>query len=284
MAVNFQKKIIINACLTGMVPNKALNPHTPITPMEIVACALRCADFGASMIHLHAREMDGKPTWKKEIYAEIIQGIRKVNPDLILVVSTSGRDWKELEKRSECLELKGITKPDMASLTVGSMNFINQESVNSPEMIEKLALKMKANNIKPEVEIFEPGMLHKANYLIGKGIIGEEAPYFNLMLGSLGTAPLDAASFAAMRYLLPKDAVWSVAGIGAYQLDANVLGLSLGGGVRVGLEDNLYFDRKKKVLASNEMLVKRMADMIRVMELEIATPTEAREMLKLNKK
>lgn len=275
------RKVIINACLTGMVPTKELNPNTPITPQEIVECALKCAELGASMVHLHARDKDGKPTWKKEVYAEIIQGIRKVNKDLILIVSTSGRHWSEFEKRSACLELEGEAKPDMASLTLGSMNFINQESVNSPDMIEKLALKMQEKNIKPEIEIFEPGMLHKANYLIKKGVIHDAAPYFNILLGSLGTAPLDSSSFAAMIHLLPQNAVWGVAGIGAFQLDANIAGLSFGGGVRVGLEDNIYFDRDKKRLASNEELVERIELVIRAMGLKIATPKEVREMLNL---
>jgi uncharacterized protein (DUF849 family) len=278
-----KKKVIINLCSTGMVPTKEINSNTPITPNEIIDCALRCAELGASMIHLHARGTDGRPTWKKEVYAEIIQGIRKVNKDLILIVSTSGRDWKEFEKRSECLELEGKSRPDMASLTVGSMNFINQESVNSPEMIERLALKMKERNIKPEIEIFEPGMLHKANYLINKGVIAADFPYFNILLGSLGTAPLDTASFAAMQHLLPQNAIWGVAGIGAFQMDANILGLALGGNVRVGLEDNVFFDRERKVLASNEMMVERVAKIAKEMGLEIATPLEAREILNLGK-
>lgn len=278
-----KRKVIINACLTGMIPTKELNPSTPVSPEEIIKSALKCASLGASIVHLHTRDESGKPTWKKEIYAKIIEGIRKANKNLILCVSTSGRNWKEFEKRSECLELSGDLKPDMGTLTVGSMNFINQESVNSPEMIEKLALKMKEKNIKPELEIFESGMVHKANYLIAKGIIADPAPYFNLFLGSLGTAPLDATSFAAMLNLLPKNAVWSAAGVGMFQLDANILGLSLGGGVRTGLEDNIYFDREKKVLASNESLVERIARIIEKMGLEIAEPGEAREMLNLDK-
>jgi uncharacterized protein (DUF849 family) len=277
------RKVIINACLTGMVPTKELNVNTPILQGEIIDCALKCADLGASMIHLHARDENGKPTWRKEVYAEIIQGIRKVNKDLILIVSTSGRDWKEFEKRSECLELEGNAKPDMASLTLGSMNFISQESVNSPEMIERLALKMKEKKIKPEIEIFELGMIHKAKYLMQKGIINDNCPYLNILMGSLGTAPLDAVSLGAMMHLLPNNAIWGVAGIGAYQLDANILGIALGGGVRVGLEDNIYFDREKKILASNEMLVLRIAKIVTEMNLEIATSTEAREILKLNK-
>lgn len=276
-----KRKVIINLCLTGMIPTKVMNPHTPISPEEIITCALQCADIGASMIHIHARDKNGKPTWDKNVYAEIISGIRKKNKDLILCVSTSGRDWKEFEKRSECLTLEGASKPDMASLTVGSMNFINQESVNSPQMIEQLAMMMKNCDIKPEIEVFEPGMIHKVNYLIKKGVIDQNNPYFNILSGSLGTVPLDGVSFGAMTHLLPEDAVWGSAGIGSFQLDANILGVALGGHVRVGLEDNIFFDREKKILASNEMLVERMVKIIRTMELEIATPKDARKMLGL---
>ncbi len=277
-----KRKVIINLCLTGMIPTKEMNSHTPISPKEIITCALQCADLGASMIHIHARdEKSGKPTWDKNIYAEIISGIRAKNKDLVLCVSTSGRDWKEFEKRSACLELEGELKPDMASLTLGSMNFISQESVNSPQMIEQLATTMKERGIKPEIEIFEPGMIHKAKYLMTKNVINDSSPYFNILFGSLGTTPLDAVSAGAMMHMLPENAVWGFAGIGAYQLDANILGIALGGHVRVGLEDNIYFDREKKVLASNEMLVERVAHIIRTMELEIATPQDARIMLGL---
>lgn len=275
------RKIIINLCLTGMVPTKELNAATPVAPSEIVSCALKCAKLGASIIHVHPRDEDGKPTWKKEIFAEIIAGIRQKNDRLIICATTSGRNWGDFERRSECLELEGDLKPDMASLTMGSMNFINQESVNSPDMIEKLALKMRERGIKPEMEIFEPGMLHKANYLMEKGIIDGNNPYFNILLGSLGTSPLDPSVFAAMHHLLPAQAIWSLAGIGSFQLDANVLSLASGGNVRVGLEDNLYFDRQKKELASNEKLVERIAGIIRAMDLEVATPDEARTILGL---
>jgi 3-keto-5-aminohexanoate cleavage enzyme len=283
MRCTAKRRVIINACLTGMIPTKALNPNTPVSPDEIIQCALDCAKLGASIIHLHARDENGKPTWKKEVYAEIIEGVRRKNRRLILCVSTSGRDWNEYEKRSDCLDLEGELRPDMASLTLGSMNFINQECVNSPGMIEKLALKMKEKNIKPEIEIFEPGMINKANYLIGKGIIDGNAPCFNIFLGSLGTSPLHPATFAAMHSLMPENAVWCMAGIGAFQMDTNVLSLTFGGNVRVGLEDNLYLDREKKELASNERLVERMVDIVKKMDLGIATPDEAIKILEIKK-
>ncbi len=272
-------KVIINLCPTGMVPTKEMNSHTPITPVEIIKTALACARLGASIIHIHPRDKDGKPTWKREVFERIIYGIKEKNDKLIINVTTSGRNWSEFEKRSECLEIDGPLKPDLASLTVGSLNFMTQESVSSPTMIEKLALKMKEKGIKPELEVFEPGMIHKAKYLIRKGIIDSNRPYFNILLGSLGTSPLEPSVFSAFHSILPQDSVWSAAGIGQFQLDANVMGLSFGGHVRVGLEDNLYFDREKKKVASNEKLIERIASIIRLMKLEVATPIEAREIL-----
>jgi 3-keto-5-aminohexanoate cleavage enzyme len=272
-------KIIINACLTGMVPTADMTPHVPISPKQIVECALECIKLGASVIHVHARNPDGTPTWKKTIFEEIIKGIRAVDKDVVISVTTSGRNWSEFEKRSECLEISGKLKPDFASLTVGSLNFIRTASVNTPDMITKLALKMKEKGIKPELEIFEPGMIHMTKYLIKKEIISPDRPYFNLFFGSLGTMPLEPASLAVYHALLPQGAIWSVGGVGDYQLDANVMSLSMGGHVRVGLEDHIYFDRKREKLASNQNLIERLVKMIKLMDLEVATSKEAREML-----
>ena len=161
------------------------------------------------------------------------------------------------------------------------MNFIKDPSMNSPEIIEQLATKMQEKKIKTEFEIFEPGMIHKANFMLEKGIVKDDQPYFNFLFGSLGTSPLHPASFTACHALLPSSAIWSTAGIGQYQLDANVISLAYGGHVRVGLEDNLFFDRNKIKPASNEMLVERIAKIIKTLELEIATPKEARAILGL---
>lgn len=275
------RKIIINCCLTGMIPQKEDNQYVPITPEEIADAALSAATLGASVVHIHPRDKDGKPTWKKDIFKKIIHGIREKNKDLILSVTTSGRHWSDFEKRAECLSLKGDLIPDLASLTVGSFNFMKDMSINHPEIIEKLAYEMVKNGIKPEIEIFELGMLHKANFLIEKGIIPKSKPYFNLFFGSLGTAPLHVSSLSSFLSILPDEAIWSAAGLGRFQLDANVLGLSLGGHVRVGLEDNIFYDRKRNTLASNQMQIERLTRLIKELELEVASPKEAREILNL---
>ena len=141
------KKLIINFTPSGMIPTKQMTPHVPVSPEEIISEALDSRQFGVSMIHLHARDKDGKPTYKKDIYKQIVKGIRDVDKDIIICLSTSGRSWSEFEKRSECLELQGSHKPDMGSLTLSSLNFNKQASVNSPDMIQMLAKKMLDNNI-----------------------------------------------------------------------------------------------------------------------------------------
>lgn len=279
---NPNTKVIINCALTGMIPTKELNQLVPLTPEEIAKDADIAVNHGASIVHVHARDKSGKPTWKKEIYSEIIKRIRDKQPDVIITVSTSGRNWSEFEKRAEVLELDGDLKPDMATLTMGSMNFINTASMNSPEMIEKLAITMQRNGIKPEFEIFEPGMIHKANFMLERGMIKDENPYFNIFLGNLGTAPLEVTNISALLNLLPKNANWAFAGLGRFQLRANVMGLTLGGGVRLGLEDNIYLNQDKEILASNLTQLIRMNKIIELMDLEISTIDETRKCLGLS--
>lgn len=273
-------KLIINAAITGMVPKKADTPHIPITPQEIIEDAIRCCEAGASMVHLHARDEEGEPTYRKEIYAQIIQGIRQVCPDLIICVSTSGRVHNTFEKRSEVLELDGDVKPDMASLTMGSLNFPKQASVNTPEMIQNLALKMKERGIVPEIEIFEFGMINAAKILMNKHVLVEPF-YFNLLLGSIYSAQATMFDLAYMVQSLPQGVQWGAAGIGKFQLTMNLAAILMGGHVRVGLEDNIFYGNDKKELATNEMLIKRLTRLAKEIGREAATLKEARGMIGL---
>jgi 3-keto-5-aminohexanoate cleavage enzyme len=164
-------KLIINVCITGMIPTKEMTKFVPVEPEEIAIDAIRCYDEGASIVHLHARGEDGKPTWKADIYEEIITLIRRERPKMICCISTSGRNWPEFEKRSEGLYITGAGKPDMASLTLGSLNFPTGPSVNSIDMVAQLASAMKENDIKPELEVFDAGMINLGKILESKGII-----------------------------------------------------------------------------------------------------------------
>lgn len=275
-------KLIINAAITGMVPTKKDTPHVPLGVDEIVKDATACCRAGASIIHLHARDADGTPTYHKEIFAEMIGGLRANCPDVIVCVSTSGRVHNTFEKRSQVLELEGELKPDLGSLTMGSLNFPNQASINTPEMIENLALKMKDRGIAPEIEVFETGMIYAAKVLMKRGVL--VAPfYFNLLLGSVFSAPATLFDLSHMVISLPSDVHWGAAGIGQFQLKMNFAAVLMGGHVRVGLEDNIYFDHKRKTLATNPMLVERAAKFGQDVGREVASPREAREMFGLNR-
>jgi len=274
--------VIFNLAATGMVPMRDNTPHVPLTPGEIAEDCARCRELGVSVVHLHAREEDGTPTHRKDAYARIITAVRERAPDLVIVVSCSGRNTPDLERRSEVLDLKGDVKPDMASLTLGSMNFPHQVSVNTPEVIAGLASRMVDNGIRPEIEVFEVGMIDVSRYLLRKGIL--KAPlYFNILLGSRGTAALSPLNVGTMLAALPAGASWGLAGIGAYQLRANVMSLCSGGHVRTGLEDNIWYDAERTTLATNPMLVERVADLARAMERRPATPAEARAILGLDR-
>jgi len=274
------KPAIINVCLTGMIPTKLDNAKTPITAVEIANDVKDCAKEGAALFHVHARDNREVPTYKKEVYENIIAKIKEENDDVIICVSTSGRNFNEFEKRSQVLEVDGDLRPDMASLTLGSLNFPQQASVNDPQMLQDLAKKMKDNGIKPELEVFDTGMINYSKYLIKKGIL-EPPFYYNILLGSLGSAEANPIILSHMIEMLPENSYWAVAGIGNYQLYANCLGLAMGGGVRVGLEDNIYYDRDKKEYASNMNLVERIIRIIKSMGRELATPEYVRDILQL---
>jgi len=273
-------KLIINFAPTGMIPDKSMTPFVPVTPQEIIREVLEARRWGISMAHLHAREPDGKPSYRKEIYQEIIEGIRAHDPDIILCVSTSGRAWSEFAKRSQCLELTGDARPDMGSLTLSSLNFNKQASLNTPQMIQDLARKMRDNGIKPELEVFDTGMINYAKYLHKKGLI-QPPFYFNLILGNVACAQANLLNLGFLINELPAPSVWSVGAVGDAQLKMNVNGMVNGGGVRVGLEDNIWLTPQRKQLARNADLLKRINDIARALNLAIATPQEVRRRLGL---
>lgn len=266
-------RLIINAAITGAVHNKSDCPHLPVTIDEIIECACRVREAGAAIIHLHAREADGSPSSNPDVYAEIVERIRQAT-DLIVCISLSGRFETDPETRASWLSCS----PDMASLTTGSMNFSTQPSINSPETICFLAKKIHEAGAIPEIEIFETGFINYANYLITKGVL-RPPHYFNIILGSLGSAPLSLAGLGHMVSLLPQGAIWSVGGLGRFQLDANVMAIAAGGHVRVGLEDNIYYDRARKKNTDNSQLISRIAKIGTEMGRPPASPDEVRKLL-----
>ena len=274
--------LIINFTPTGMIPTKEMTPHVPVTVSEIVEDVHKACEIGITMVHLHARdETTGIPTYKNEIYGKIIEGIRKYAPELIICVSLSGRGIKEFSHRVSPLQLEGNLKPDMGSLTLSSLNFNKTESVNSPEMIQKLAMEMKNKGILPELEAFDAGMINYAKYLVKKGML-QSPHYFNLLLGNIACAQADLIYAGLMVRDLPENSYWSFAGIGNDQLKMNSVAIATNGGVRVGLEDNIYFDQNRLQLAKNSDLLKRIHVLASANERKMMSSKELRVKLNLN--
>lgn len=269
--------LIINVCLTGMIPTRAQTPHVPLSVDEIIADAVAVCDAGARIVHLHARDAAGLPTPDPALYEKIITGIRRERPQLICAATTSGRNWADFERRSAVLYLDADARPDMASLTLGSLNFLTNPSTNSIEMVERLALAMKDQGVKPEIEVFDLGMINLARYLERNGLV-EGRKYFNLLLGNLNTAPATLGNLATLVAALPADSLWGAAGLGQFQLPMNAAAIIAGGHVRVGIEDSIHYDHAHTQLATNRELVERVVRLAGELQRPIATSVEARAM------
>ncbi|MDP8998345.1 MAG: 3-keto-5-aminohexanoate cleavage protein [Pseudomonadota bacterium] len=277
--MNFSK-IMINLAPTGTTPMRKDSPHVPLSVREIVDQTIVCADAGASIIHLHARDDDGLPTCDKEIYKRIIGEIRNKAPNLVLCVSLSGRIEQSFEKRAAPLFLEGDDKPDMASLTLSSLNFQNTVGINSPNMIVRLAQTMQERGIKPELEVFDAGMVNYAVYLIKKEFL-RPPHYFNFILGGIATGQATPQQLGVMTSALPESSFWCGGGMGCFQSVMNAMGICWGNGVRTGLEDNLWIDNNRSELATNIKLVEQTVQLAQLLGRGVATALEVRSMLKL---
>jgi 3-keto-5-aminohexanoate cleavage enzyme len=247
--------LTLNLCPTGMVPTRAMSPHVPLGPQEIVEDILACAEIGLTSVHIHARDEDGAPTHRREVFAEIIAGVREVRSDVLLGVTTSGRLDPSLEPRAEVLTLSGDLRPDMASLTTSSLNFARSASVSAPDVVRGLAERMRDAGIKPELEIFDLGMARYAGYLVERGVLLEPL-YANLFVGNVATAHAELSDMAAMVSAMPPGTMIGFGGIGRAQRPAAAVAVAMGYGVRIGLEDNLYADDDRRELATNPDLVR----------------------------
>lgn len=274
-------KLIINFTPTGIIPTKEMGVDVPITPTEIIFQAKEAYNKGVQMIHLHVRDENGENTSDPKIYAEVIRGIRMECPGMIICASLSGRVLNTLESRSGVLDLKGVEKPDMGSLTLSSMNFMTNASVNTPEMITALLKKMNDNEIKPELEVFDIGMVNYSKYLIKKGLL-KPPFYYNILCGNIFSSQAELNDIQVIVNALPENSVYSFAGLGASQARMNALGVIIANGVRVGLEDSIYYNYEKRILASNMMLIDRVLAIANAYDRELASFKEVRTLLKIN--
>jgi 3-keto-5-aminohexanoate cleavage enzyme len=273
-------KIILNLCPTGVIPTKNMNSSVPLSPDEIAKDVFNCYQEGIQIVHIHARDEHEENTLDKDRYCEIIFKIREKCPDIIICVSLSGRVINTYEARSDVLNLQGKYKPDMGSLTLSSMNFVTNASINSPKMIVDLLTKMNEEGIKPELEVFDVGMVNYAKYLIQKGLL-KPPYYFNIILGNLFSAQNNPADLSSIIQALPPNSFYTLGGIGNYQLGSNIAGILYASGVRIGLEDNIYYDSLRKEKATNLSLVKRIISVCDLYERPRYTCQELRELLQI---
>lgn len=277
------KKLIITAALCGAGTSRKETPHVPITHEEIARDAIECVKAGASVIHLHARDEDGKNTMVTEIFSEMVHTVKAAlaaeNLDVVLNLTSSGTPFTHEQRIAPI----SIFKPEMCSFDPGSMNFGHAYVfMNPPEFLEKLGRATLDLSVKPELEIFDGGHIGAVEHYIKKGLIKPPCHY-QFVLGVGGGMPGNIDSLA---YLLPKiqpGSTWSITGIGRDHMPAMLAGLSAGcDGLRVGIEDNIYLD--KGVLATNRQLVERAVALAKLVGREIATAAETRDILGLTQK
>ncbi len=269
------EKLIITVAPTGNVPTKQMNPNLPVTPDEIVEDVRRCADAGASVIHVHARDSQQKPTLDTAIFREITAGIKRTSPNVIIQLSTGARAGKDWDARMNPVRLL----PEMGSFTTGSNNMPTVIYENAPQFIEALAEVYKETGVVPEIEVFETGMIHNAQYLQRKGLI--EAPlHFNFVLGVPGSMPGTIKNLLFLSESIPQGSTWTVSGVGKTEIILSTAAIIMGGNVRVGLEDNIFMPDGSP--SSNVKLVEKVVAIAREVGREIASPDEARSILSLD--
>lgn len=267
-------KLIITCALCGAETSRQDNPNLPISPLELAEDALKAYEAGASIIHLHVRAEDGSPSMKPALFKEAMELIKERCP-VIVQFSTGGAVGMPLEERIAPLELR----PEMATLTTGTVNFGDDVFYNPPEFLSAFAQKMGELGIKPEIEIFESGMIKNALYLVKKGLL-EEPLHFDFVMGVPGGIPASIRDLTYLIYSLPPGATWTVAGVGRHEAALGAMAIAAGGHVRVGFEDNVFYHRGQ-LAESNAQLVARVARIANELGRAVATPDEARAILQI---
>lgn len=266
--------LIISCALIGAELTRDAYPPLPLTPVEIGIAAEEAIKAGASIIHLHVRDEKGKPTQRVDVFHEASEEIKK-RCDCIIQFSTGGALGTPLSERCAPLELK----PEMATLSMGTMNFGDEVYENSKETIATIAQSIKKNNTVAELEIFDYGMLENVTALLAEDIIPAKF-HIDFVLGIPGGMAATAYNLVILTNRLKEKQSWSVAAVGRHQLQLTTQAITMGGHIRTGIEDNIYY-RKGELAKSNGQLVARMARIARELERPVARVSEAREMLKL---
>lgn len=272
-------KVIITVATTGGYTTKKNNPNVPLTPKEIADEVYRSYQAGAAIAHIHVRDDEGNPTMDFKKFKETVELIREKCDIVINLTTSGGTGFSDDERIKPFVELL----PEIASYDCGTMNWQHTTIFeNNPQFLEKLGKQMQISRVKPEIEVFDPGMIYNALYYKKIGVL-QGPMHFQFVLGAPGGIAATVENLVYLKSILPEDATWSAFGIGKESTPILMTTLAMGGHVRVGMEDNSYLTRG--VLAqSNADFVERACRLIKELGKEVATPDEAREILGLIKK
>lgn len=270
--------MVITAAMVGAEVTRKETPYLPITAEEIAEDAAKCREAGAAMVHIHVRNPDGTPSQDTELFRAAIREIRK-RCDIIVQTSTGGAVGMSADERCGPLKLTGADRPDMATLTTGTVNFGEDVFWNPRPLVRDIASRIKALGLRPEIECFDAGMIDEANALAKLGLV-ELPAHYDFVLGVPGALAARPEALDFMRASIPEGSTWTCAAMSRHQLPFVELSAERGGNARVGLEDNIYLS--KGVLAKgNYELVAEAVKRAKAKGREIATPEQAREILKL---
>ena len=270
-------KLIITCAITGAETTKEMNPALPITPEEIATGAFEAYEAGASVLHLHVRKDDGTPTQDVAIFQKAISLIR-AKCDIVIETTTGGAAWMTPEERLQPVTLK----PEMASLDCGTVNFGDEYIVNTLPIMRQFAQAMLDNGVRPTLECFDLGHVYASHILIKEGLL-QEPYHYGLVLNVPGAAKYEPDVMEFLVRKLPKGAFFTAFGVGGKaNLDSIYATIALGGHVRVGFEDNIYYS-KGRLAKSNAELVERAARIAKDCGRELARPDDVRQLLKLRK-
>jgi 3-keto-5-aminohexanoate cleavage enzyme len=271
-----ENKVILTVATTGAWPSKKDTPYVPLQPEEIADEVIACYKAGASIAHIHVRDDEDKASMSFEKFEKTVKLIRE-RCDIVLNLTTSGGIGLTDEIRMKpFMELK----PELASYDCGSMNWMHSTVFeNSPSFLEKLGTAMVESNVKPEIEIFDAGMVYNALYYLKKGIL--QGPlHFQFVLGAAGGMAATVENLVFLKGLIPAGSTWSALGIGKQHLPIMYAALALGGNVRVGMEDNIFY-APKQLAKSNVEFVERTKRIVAELGKQVATPAETRAILGL---
>ncbi|WP_025321324.1 BKACE family enzyme [Deferrisoma camini] len=270
--------LIITAAVTGSRTPREKCPHIPILPEEIADAAVEAVRAGAAVVHIHVRDPEtGVGTQDEGLYRRVLDRIAAAGVDPVICLTTSGIPGRNLAYEARFIPLR--FRPELASFDAGSLNVGDGVFLNPPEFLRDLARRMAQVGTKPELEIFDTGMIGNCLRLRDEGLL-EPPLHFQFVLGAPGGAPATSKALVHMVESIPPGSTWSSIGIGRGHLPIMLTTLALGGHVRVGLEDNIYYQRG--VLArSNAQLVERVVRLAQEIGRPVATPDEARRILSL---